>query len=84
MLYHCQGAVGARGGFDLLDEGRVVGDEVDGTEEIGSVFRLNAGMLALGGEADGFEDLLCGLRFCGFEELLFQSGCGCVFGSLVT
>ncbi len=69
--------------FDFFDEGFVVGDEVDGAEEVGGIFGFDAGMLAFGGKTDDFRDTLYFFNIGVSRELLLQSGYGCVFGRLM-
>ena len=52
--------------FDLVDDFLVGGDEVDGAEEIGIVFRLDAGVFAVGGEVDDLGNTLYFVKFGAF------------------
>jgi hypothetical protein len=43
--------------------GFFIGKELGGAHEVGGFLGDDAGVFAVRGERDGFEDLLCGLKF---------------------
>ena len=70
QLHHCKSAVAVGGGFDLFYYAFVVGDEVDGTEEVGGILRDDAGVFAFRGEIYGIDNALYFARIGGSQELL--------------
>ena len=83
LFNYSQSAIALGRCFYLFDDVFIIGDKLDGAEEIGGRFSSNAGMFTFRRKIDGFGNTLYFANFGLFEKLLLQSLYGCVFGSLV-